>query len=406
MPDSALILLCVLAVLASGTGGYWLAVMIRIRRVRRHTPYLRDGLDHSCPSDLVSIVVPAHNEARVIERLARSVLDQQDVEIELIVVLDRCTDDTRARLEQAANGDPRLRIIEVDHCPDDWAGKCHAARTGSEAAKGQWLLFTDADVHFEPGVLRAAVALAAREEVDLLSAYTTLTARRWWEKVVQPVAAVTLMRQFPTDRVNDRSNPRSFANGQFMLFKAGTYRSIGGHASVKDDLLEDIAFARKIHAADGQVMVVAADGMIITSMYGSLSTMLLGWKRIFIETSRRNPGKLRQVAWRILGSGLGSAVGPAAVTAGVVLMVQETWLVGSMMLGTGVFATVTTLTALMKIFRLSRIPLIGVVGWPVGCFLMACTLFSGATDLARARPIPWGGRTYIIEPLGHIRPGS
>ena len=89
MPSYVPILASVLAVLALGTGGYWLAVLVRIRRVRRHTPYLREGLEASCPDGLVSIVVPAHNEAGVIERLARSVLDQAEVDLDLIVVLDR-----------------------------------------------------------------------------------------------------------------------------------------------------------------------------------------------------------------------------------------------------------------------------------------------------------------------------
>ena len=406
MPPYAIILLFVLAVLALGTGGYWLAVMVRIRRVRKHTPYLRDGLDVACPDGLVSIVVPAHNEAGVIERLARSVLAQEEIDVELIVVLDRCTDDSRARLEEMFEDDSRLTIIEIDHCPDDWAGKCNAARVGSEVARGEWILFTDADVQLDSLTVRAAVGLAVTEDVDLLSAYTTLTARRWWEKVVQPVAAVTLMRQFPTDRVNDRGNPRSFANGQFMLFKAGTYRAIKGHGSVKDDLLEDIAFARKVHAANGSVVVVAADGMIITSMYQSLSSMLLGWKRIFIETARRNPGKLRQVALRILGSGLGAALAPASVLIGVAVLLNGFTLVGVGLLVSGVFGTVLTLAALTTIFRLSRMPVIGMLGWPVGCLFIAHAVSSGATDLSRGRPVPWGGRTYVIEPHGNIRPGN
>ena len=153
-------------------------------------------------------------------------------------------------------------------------------------------------------------------------------------------------------------------------------------------------------------MVVAADGMIVTSMYNSLSGMLLGWKRIFIESARRNPGKLRQVALRILGSGLGALLGPAALVFGVVLLRADCLLLGLAVVVSGLFGTLMTYTALGTIFRLSRMPLIGMFGWPVGCLLVAHAVAAGATDLSRGRPVPWGGRTYIIEPHGQIRPGN
>ena len=175
---------------------------------------------------------------------------------------------------------------------------------------------------------------------------------------------------------------------------------------MRDDLLEDIAFARKVHAAGGSVVVAAADGMIITNMYRSLSSLLLGWKRIFIETARRNPRKLRQVALRILGSGMGAALGPVATLIGLGVLLKGFLLVGLTLLVSGLFGLVLTIAALGTIFRLSRIPVIGILGWPVGCLLIAHAVSTGATDLVRGRPVPWGGRTYVIEPHGNLRPGS
>ena len=131
------------------TGVYWWLVLGRVRRVDRFTIDLADGLGRPDPGGRVSIIVPAHDESRVIERLVRGVLDQRGVDFELVVVLDRCTDDTLPRLRDAAGNDPRVRIVELDHCPDDWAGKCHAAAAGAAVATGDWLLFTDADVLFQ-----------------------------------------------------------------------------------------------------------------------------------------------------------------------------------------------------------------------------------------------------------------
>ena len=128
-------------------------------------------------------------------------------------------------------------------------GKCNAARAGAKIAMeagAEYLLFTDADVLFDPDLVQSAVALSIRENSDLLSALTTLTSTSWEEFVVQPVASLNLVRMHPTDLVNRTTNPRAFANGQFMLFTRSIYETIGGHDAVSEDLLEDIAFARSV----------------------------------------------------------------------------------------------------------------------------------------------------------------
>lgn len=405
MSDVLIIISVALLVVAVGSSVYWLVFLVRTARVLKITPYLREGLAMEAPDELVSVIVPAHNEAKVIGHLAQSILEQRHSNLELIVVLDRCTDATQEILEVVAGGDERVRIIENHECPSDWAGKCNAARVGAEAARGNWLLFTDADVYFDRDVIRAAVAYSNTNKLDLLSAYTTLTVKKWWERVVQPVAAVMLLRQYPTDRVNDEENPRSFANGQFMLFQKSSYEKIGGHASVKDDLLEDIAFARKVHAMDGSVRVVASDGMIVTSMYPSLGRLLDGWKRIFIETTRRHAGKLRQYGMRLLGSGLAFLLDVGAIVLGIYMMINGSVLLGVALLIVSVFALFLQASALFTIFTHSRFPMVGILGWPLGCILIAKTLYSGASDIDRRRPIQWGGREYRFGPGGELESG-
>ena len=396
----------VLAVLATGIAAYWTVLFIRFLRVLRVTPYLRDGLELPAVDDLVSVIVPAHNEAKVIARLAKSILQQQKAHIELIVVLDRCTDDTRSILEDAAGGDSRLRIIENEDCPSDWAGKCNAARIGAQAAQGRWLLFTDADVHFDPHVVRAGVSLSQANGLGLLSAYTSLTATKWWEWVVQPVAAVALFRQYPLDRVNNRQKPRSFANGQFMLFAADIYAAIGGHECVREDLLEDISFARHVHAGKSSVMVVAADQMLVTSMYASLGTLLEGWKRIFIESNRRNSSKLRQHSIRVIASGLSGPCGILGIVIGSFTMSSGFTLAGELAIISGVCAVFAHLLTLAAVYRFSGFPILGILGWPLGCVLIAGVFFTAGRDIDQSRPIRWGGREYRFSRNGKISMGA
>jgi glycosyltransferase involved in cell wall biosynthesis len=388
-----------LAALGLWTGVYWLLVLGRVRRVDRFTIELSEGLDQPYPGGKVSIIVPAHNESRVIDRLVRGVLAQQDVDFELVVVLDRCSDDTLARLRRSAGDDPRVRIVELDHCPEDWAGKCHAAAAGAAVATGDWLLFTDADVHFEPEVLRAAVGLAAAREIDLLSAFTSLTADHWWEAVVQPPAAITLLRMFPPDRVNSEERPRSFANGQFMLFSRMTYDRIGGHEAVRDAVLEDLAFAAAVHRFHGRVRVARAGRLVTTSMYDSLEALLSGWRRIFIEGAKRNIPRLRRNAFLVACSGMAPVVCWSAVIAGLTAWrLDDLAFVGGAAAVLGVFGVVTQGVVLTRVFARGGMPAIGVLGWAIGCLLITKTLLGGATDLRRGRPIRWGGRTYHLQP--------
>lgn len=399
MPSPPVLIAVVFGLLGLWTGVYWIAVFLRIRRVDRFTPDLQDGLGLPSVDGRVSVIVPAHNEERVIERLVRSVLDQRDVDLELVVALDRCSDRTLDELRKAADGDPRVKVVEIDHCPDDWAGKCHAAATGAKAATGDWFLFTDADVGFEPDVLRAATAFAADREVDLLSAYTSLTATHWWERTVQPPAAITLLRMFPPDRVNSEERPRSFANGQFLLFPRRIYERLGGHAAVRDAVLEDLAFAAAVHEFDGRVRCLRAGTMITTSMYDSLHALLTGWRRIFIEAAKRNIPRLRLNALLVAASGLAPVVSWAAVIAGVVAWnLDSDVLVGVLAIAFGLFGVLIQGLVLSQVFRRGRMPVVGVLGWAVGCLLVTSTLIRGMGDLRHGRPIRWGGRSYVLEP--------
>lgn len=381
------------------TGIYWLLVAVRIRRLDRFSPQMADGLDLPAAPGRVSVVVPAHNEERVIERLVNSVLGQEDVEVELIVVLDRCTDRTLARLRNAVGDDSRVRILEIDHCPDDWAGKCHAAAAGASVATGDWILFTDADVGFDPGVLRASTALAADQKVDLLTAWASLTARRWWEIIAQPPAAITLLRMFPPDRVNNFDHPRSFANGQFMLFRRESYVRIGGHEAVKSAVLEDLAFAALVHHHDGRVLVSVACSMVQTDMYDSLDGLLGGWKRILVEAAKRNIPRLVTNLILVLGSGLAPIACWAAVIAGLVALTSEGLFgLGLAAISAGLFGMISQGLMLARIFGRARMPRIGVLGWTVGCLLVCGAILEGIGDLRHGRPIRWGGREYVLRP--------
>lgn len=381
---------------------YWIVVGVRVRQLLRDRPTVRTGLALSEPNGgwpMLSVIVPAHNEESEIERCVRSLREQAYPNLEMIFVLDRCTDGTKNILERHAAKDDRIIIIENDSCPDDWAGKCNAARLGSEQARGQFMLFTDADTQFDPELCRASVALAAHHDLGLLSLLSTLTYEQRHERIAQPVASVTLVRLFPFKRLGSDKKTRPFANGQFMLFQRQWYEQLGGHHGVKDDLLEDLAFARLLKAEGGEYATVLADGMLWCTMYDSMRAFCEGWKRIFIEACRRHPSRLRKNAWRIFTSGI---VLPALQVIGlalaIVIGVTGDWPLAVTLGGLVVLGWAVQFLVLLRVYRASGAPVRSILWYPIGCWVVGRVMLKGANDLEARRPVRWGGREYVVEP--------
>lgn len=384
---------------------FWGLVWHYVWTVAKNPPTVRAGLSLPAPVagwPRLSIIVPVHNEQRVIDACASSLRAQEYPNLEIILVLDRCTDSTRELLRKHEH-DTRLIVIENDSCPSDWAGKCNAARLGAERATGQWLAFTDADTQFDPALSRAAIALAIEKRSPLLTLLSSLTYRAMHERIAQPVATMALMRMFPVIRKSNKRR-RPFANGQYMLFDRHWYDRLGGHRSVKDDLLEDLAFARLVHNQGEQTTVLLADDMLQCSMYNSLSAFQRGWKRIFIEACRRKPWRLKKHAVRLFVLGiLSPLIQFAAVIMGFLI---EPALLGIAIVAAAICGAVAQCGALTMIYVLNGAPRLAVIAFPAGCWIVARLMMDGARDLKERRPVIWGGKQYILEPhaRSHAKP--
>ncbi|MBC8309568.1 MAG: glycosyltransferase [Phycisphaerales bacterium] len=370
----------------------WLGVAYRLFAMVHSKCTIREGLHLPKPSGIpVSIIVPVHNEERVIDRCAESIRSQSHANIQIIFVLDRCTDRSLEILQEHAKEDDRICLIENDNCPDDWTGKCNVARIGAQKATGDWLLFTDADTQFDPELVCCSIASAIKRDASLLSLLSSLTITKTFERVVQPIAGTFLVRQFPVDRVNREHRSRPFANGQFLLFSRTAYESIGGHTAVKDDLLEDIAFARVIHKEGGRVQMLFADGMLRCSMYSTFEAFKTGWKRIYIESSTRNISRLRRSA--ILAFVV-SILLPAAGVAGIVVGHQ----VSPWLFWTSIASLIAYSIVIGWLYRINNAPLIFAIFAPIGGLVVAKLFLDSASMLHNRTPVKWGGREYILEP--------
>ena len=208
----------------------------------------------------VSVLVPARNEERSIGECVASLLAQDYPDFELLVLDDSSTDRTAAIAGDLMAGHPWHRLLSGTPLPDGWTGKNWACHQLSQAATGHWLLFTDADTVHSPGALSAALAKAADTRADLLSAWPRLITLTLGEKLVIPVLHIMAICWFPIAFLQYlQTRPRlaariplnilrswGGANGQFVLFSRSAYRRIGGHESVRDHIVEDVALGREI----------------------------------------------------------------------------------------------------------------------------------------------------------------
>lgn len=274
-----------------------------------------------CPVEnapLVSILVPAKDEERSIETCVRALLQQDYPRFELLVVDDRSADRTAEIVAHIATEDSRLRLLRVSELPPGWTGKTHALHFGQQQAKGEWLLFVDADAWLDPCCLSAALHDAIDHHIDLESLLPALRTESFWERVIQPFAAVCLMMLFPLTKVNrPHHKTMGFANGQFILIRRSAYEAIGGHEGVRDKFVEDIHLGRRTRAQGLGLRVVLAPEIFAVRMYASLQEIIRGWSRILYSSVDQHPLKLYGIFISII---LFSVVSYAVLTVGGTLL--------------------------------------------------------------------------------------
>lgn len=253
---------------------------VRVAIFLRRCPMLLPSAIAPTDAPLISIVIPARNEAANIERCVRSLTAQRYPNFEVIAVDDGSTDATPSILARLAAADARLRIVRGGALPPGWTGKNHAITLGVQGARGAWLLFVDADVSLHPGALSAAYLAARRQAAAMLSLWARQDLGSFWERVAQPVIVGMSHASDPFQRISsDRHPDAAFANGQFILVERGAYERIGGHAAVRDEVVEDQMLARRLKHAGYRLVMLDGTRVLSTRMYTSLAGIWEGWSK-------------------------------------------------------------------------------------------------------------------------------
>jgi glycosyltransferase involved in cell wall biosynthesis len=327
----------------------------------------------------VSIIIPARNEEANLATCLESLVTQTGVVFEIIVVDDHSTDHTREIAASFAAAYPdKVRVIEAGLLPDGWTGKNNAVVTGAREARGQWLLFTDADTVHLPGSLARALAEAQEHRADLLSYSPEQIAVTFWEMAVLPVVFAELARQYPPSKVSDPNSPTAAANGQYILVKREAYDAVGGHAAVAGEILEDVALARAVKASGRRIHFRYADDAVRTRMYRNFRQLREGWTKN-LALLFPNPGWLAAKTlflWAI----------PWAIVVSQSLLSSKRWWWSPLFVGSFLYLT----WRLKRANFSSNMTLLGAgFGMPLFAYLLLRSKHAHAKG-----NISWKGRTY------------
>ena len=266
--------------LAALTAVFLAGVFVELAAGSVRLRYLRDvePLDPArMPS--VSVVIAARNEARGIEPALHSVLALQGERIEVVAVDDRSDDGTGDILDRMARSDPRLRVVHVAELPAGWLGKNHALWLGAQAARGELLLFTDADVVMAPDTVLRAAAYLRREGLDHL----TLGPRVILPGVVLTTFAVAFGIFFAMFtrpwRVRDPRSRSHVGIGAFNLVRGEAYRAMGTHRAIAMRPDDDVKLGKLVKKHGfAQGFVFGAEHVSV-EWYHSLGEVVRGLRK-------------------------------------------------------------------------------------------------------------------------------
>jgi len=353
----------------------WIAIFVQTIANLATVPRLRpDQTPQNSP--FVSIVVPARDEARTIERSARAFLAQDYGNFEVIVVNDRSSDATGDILRSIT--DPRLTVIDGAEPSDGWLGKPWALEQATARARGELLLIVDADLVYAPETLRAAVAAMESEKAALITLLPHFEMGSLGEQIAMPMLALVALSMLPLWRVNRSRTPRlALGGGSGILIRRDVFDAVDGFRPLKGAVVDDVGLARHVREHGEATRAILADDLVRVRMYHSTRGVIEGFtKNMFMVIERSYLAGLFWLALVVIGH-----LGPYALA----------------LTGDGVAIAIVAVITLNRVvlFRALRYPLLNALFLhPFMMLLWAWILLRSMWFTGVRNELRWRGRVY------------
>jgi chlorobactene glucosyltransferase len=373
--------------------GPWV-LMILILMTRLRLPQVLPPHRPGRNAPLVSVIIPARNEELNIQTCVESIARAEYDRFEIIIVDDRSEDRTAELARAVPRGNAeRVLVLDGAELPDGWLGKPWACEQGADHARGDLLLFTDADTTHGPSLLPRVVATLEADGSDAITIMGKQLTGTFWERLIQPHVFVMLLLRFP-----DLRGPLppgrwrdAIANGQFILFTRSTYEGVGRHEAVQGEVVEDLRMGQLLVQGGYRFTGWRAEDVFATRMYRSLSDIIEGWsKNVAIATRMTVPRGVAIFALPVTTLGVLYFWVFPPVMAALWVVGAVTGAVGAIALGVTAFS-ILLWTAVC--YRFEVPPYFGLL-YPAGSL---ATLAIFARSWLRGSRVEWKGREYFVE---------
>lgn len=255
-------------------------VVVNVLTWPRLRPAGGSGRGRATLPGAVSVLIPARDEEGNLDPCLDAVLAQGPVVAEVLVYDDASTDGTAERVRRRADGDDRVRLLAGGPLPAGWCGKPHACARLAEAARGEWLLFLDADARLAPDAVAGLVAEARRRQASLLSAWPGLTMESRAEKLLMPMLNFFVLTLYPAAlQLVRREAALGLAHGACLLARRVDYAELGGHARVRDEIFEDTRLARLWRQSGRRGLCLDGQEVVRVRMYASAGEIWRGFRK-------------------------------------------------------------------------------------------------------------------------------
>jgi glycosyltransferase involved in cell wall biosynthesis len=255
--------------------------------------------DAECPG--ISIIFAARDEEEKLPRALATLMEIDYPNLEVVAVDDRSRDSTGRILDKFAAVYSHLRVVHITQLPAGWLGKPHALQKGYEASRGEWLLFTDADVRFQPDALRRAVSLAKARKLDHLTLFADVEMVGFWEKVLITFFGVGFHLAIDPARVSNPRSARYAGVGAFQVLRRSAYETSGTHRRLAMEVVDDMKLGKIVKQAGFRSDCAVGADFVALRWHSGLGNLVRGVTKNFFANAGYNLGLVAtQVAGLVL----------------------------------------------------------------------------------------------------------
>jgi glycosyltransferase involved in cell wall biosynthesis len=371
------------ALLALAWCGRALEAVFGMRRIADITAPDWNKLPDAQP--LVSVIVPARNEAREIERCLRSLIAQDYPNVEIIAVDDRSEDATGSIMDSLAAESPRVRVIHVRELPDRWLGKTHAMWRAASEAKGEWLLFTDGDIVFAPETIRRAVAYVQHSGAEHFVLYPSIALHTIGERMMIAFFAAMFVISDRPWKIEEKGTREHIGIGAFNMITHRAYEALGTYEALRLNVIDDLSLGKRAKEFGiAQRMAIGPGLITLRWARGAFGVVQNLEKNFFALVKFRVTVAVAATLLTLFGNlapFVGLAIGP----------VWSRLLFAASCLGIiGIYAQVSRLLRVSPFYFLLH---------PVATFFVALTMLNSVWHAVTNRGIVWRGTKYSLREL-------